>query len=83
MLVVVALGFGTARATLTLARQLGGSIGAAAFGWLFIILSSSDTMLAVTLIAGAILLRIGIFAAPRRRDGSASGAWQFRSSVFR
>ena len=60
--------FGSAMATLTLARQLGGSIGAAAFGWLLITMSgSSDTTVAILTVA-TLLLAIGLVVAPQRRD---------------
>lgn len=60
--------FGSAMATLTLARQLGGSIGAAAFGWLLITMSGSSDATVTILTVAALLLAIGLVVAPRRRD---------------
>lgn len=60
--------FGSAMATLTLARQLGGSIGAAAFGWLLITMSGSSDATVAILTVAALLLAIGLVVAPRRRD---------------
>lgn len=62
--------FGSAMATLTLARQLGGSIGAAAFGWLLITMSGSTHALTAILGAAAVLLVAAIGFAPRPRDES-------------
>ncbi|MFE2871706.1 MFS transporter [Embleya sp. NPDC059259] len=62
--------FGSAMATLTLARQLGGSIGAAAFGWLLIMMSGSSDATVAILAVAAVLLAIGLVVAPRRRDES-------------
>jgi predicted MFS family arabinose efflux permease len=60
--------FGSAMATLTLARQLGGSIGAAAFGWLLITMSGSANATVAILGLAALLLAAGFTIAPRRRD---------------
>jgi predicted MFS family arabinose efflux permease len=60
--------FGSAMATLTLARQLGGSIGAAAFGWLLITMSGSTLAIAAVLGVAALLLATGLVIAPRRHD---------------
>ncbi|MFI7547963.1 MFS transporter [Actinoplanes sp. NPDC049599] len=60
--------FGSAMATLTLARQLGGSIGAAAFGWLLITISGSTVAITAVLGVAAILLAGGLGIAPRRQD---------------
>lgn len=64
--------FGSAMATLTLARQLGGSIGTAAFGWLLITLP--DPAHAITAILGtaALLLLTATIAAPRSRHEPAT-----------
>lgn len=60
--------FGSAMATLTLARQLGGSIGAAAFGWLLITLSGSPHAVIAILGTAALLLVAAIVVAPRHSD---------------
>jgi hypothetical protein len=59
---------GSAMATLTFARQLGGSLGAAAFGWLLIVLPTSPTALSVVLGAAVLTLVVGLALAPRRSD---------------
>ncbi|WP_245633822.1 MFS transporter [Amycolatopsis jejuensis] len=56
--------FGSAMATVTFARQLGGSLGAAVFGWLVIVLQTP----AVALGAAAVVLLVALVAAPRKRD---------------
>lgn len=60
--------FGSAMATLTLARQLGGSIGAAVFGWLLITMSGSANATVVILGLAVLLLAVGLAVAPRGRD---------------
>ncbi len=60
--------FGSAMATLTLARQLGGSIGAAAFGWVLITMSGSSDATVAILGLAALLLAVGLVVAPRHRD---------------
>jgi MFS family permease len=59
---------GSAMATLTFARQLGGSLGAATFGWLLIVLPTSPAALSVVLGAAALTLVVGLALAPRRSD---------------
>lgn len=60
--------FGSAMATLTLARQLGGSIGAAGFGWLLITISGSTSATVAIFGLAALLLAAAITIAPRRAD---------------
>jgi predicted MFS family arabinose efflux permease len=60
--------FGSAMATLTFARQLGGSLGAAVFGWLVIVLRESPAALSVALGVAAVVLAIGFVVAPRVSD---------------
>jgi MFS family permease len=57
--------FGSAMATLTFARQLGGSLGAAVFGWIVIVLPGSSAALSVALGAAAFALAVGFVVAPR------------------
>ncbi|TAK69773.1 MAG: MFS transporter [Actinomycetota bacterium] len=61
---------GSAMATLTFVRQLGGSIGSAAFGWLLITLPTSPTALSVVLGLAALALVVGLALAPGRADES-------------
>ena len=61
-------------ATLTLARQLGGSIGTAVFGWLLITTSGSTHAITTVFAAAALVLVAALAIAPRRRDEPASGA---------
>ncbi|MDX3005080.1 MFS transporter [Kribbella solani] len=56
--------FGSAMATLTLFRLLGGSIGAAIFGWLLITMSGSTAALTAVLGTAALLLAAAIPLAP-------------------
>lgn len=58
--------FGAAMATLTFARQLGGSLGAAAFGWL--LLTFTDRVMALTVVLGAAaaVCALALVVAPRR-----------------
>jgi MFS family permease len=62
---------GAAIGTLSFARQLGGSLGVAVFGWLTLIISGGHGLSTVFLLAAAVLL-IGLTAAPRARDESAA-----------
>jgi len=59
---------GSAMATLTFARQLGGSLGAATFGWLLIVLPTSPTTLTIVLGAAALTLVVALALAPHRSD---------------
>ncbi len=59
---------GSAMATLTFSRQLGGSLGAAVFGWLLIVLPTSPAALTIVLGAAALTLVAGLVLAPRRDD---------------
>jgi MFS family permease len=60
--------FGSAMATLTFARQLGGSLGAAVFGWVVIVLPASSAALSVALGAASVALLAGFVIAPRAGD---------------
>lgn len=53
--------FGSAMATLTFARQLGGSLGAAVFGWLVIVVPDG---VSVALCVAAVVLVTGLVVAP-------------------
>ncbi|GAA4385211.1 MFS transporter [Tsukamurella soli] len=59
--------FGAAMGTLTFARQLGGSLGTAAFGWLLLTIPDRDRALTVVLAAAAIIIAAAIPYAPRRK----------------
>jgi MFS family permease len=63
---------GATMGTLTFARQLGGSLGAAAFGWLLIAASDPATGLTVVLAAAAAVVACALVIAPRARDQAAS-----------
>ncbi len=56
--------FGAAMGTLTFARQLGGSLGAAAFGWLLLTVPNRDTALAIILAAAAAVVAVSALIAP-------------------
>jgi MFS family permease len=58
---------GTAMGTLTFARQLGGSLGAAAFGWLLIAAPDPATGLTIVLAAAAAVVACALVIAPRTR----------------
>lgn len=58
--------FGAAMGTLTFARQLGGSFGAAAFGWLLLTVPGNDRALAIILAAAAIITAAATLIAPHR-----------------
>jgi drug/metabolite transporter (DMT)-like permease len=61
-------------ATLTFARQLGGSLGAAVFGWVVIVLPGSSAALSVALgAAAAFALAVGFVVAPRAGDEAEVG----------
>ncbi len=60
--------FGAAMGTLTFARQLGGSLGTAAFGWLLLTIPNRDRALTVVLAAAAIIVAAAIPYAPRREQ---------------
>jgi MFS family permease len=60
--------FGSAMATVTFARQLGGSLGAAVFGWFVIVLPTSSIALSVALGGAAVVLVAGLAVAPRALD---------------
>lgn len=60
--------FGSAMATLTFARQLGGALGAALFGWLLITLPDSPHALTIIFAAAAGTLVVGFVTAPRTAD---------------
>jgi MFS family permease len=62
---------GATMATLTFARQLGGSLGAAALGWLLLTITDQPTALTVVLTAAAAALTVGLLAAPRRHHEDA------------
>lgn len=61
-------GFGAAMGTLTFARQLGGSLGAAAFGWLLLTIPGNDRALAIVLAAAAIITAAAALIAPHREQ---------------
>jgi len=58
--------FGAAMGTLTFARQLGGSLGAAAFGWILLTIPDRRQALAVILGLAALVLLTAAVLAPRR-----------------
>jgi MFS family permease len=60
--------FGAAMATLTFSRQLGGSIGAAALGWLLLAVPDRTAGLTAVLAAAAVVLLVALPLAPRRAD---------------
>jgi MFS family permease len=60
--------FGAAMATLTFARQLGGSLGAAVFGWMLIGLPSGPEALTAILASAGAVMAIALFVAPRSAD---------------
>ncbi|WP_406638301.1 MFS transporter [Amycolatopsis sp. WGS_07] len=55
---------GAGMATLTFARQIGGSLGIAVFGWITLVADSGAALPIVFLLAAAVLLA-GVFLAPR------------------
>jgi MFS family permease len=57
--------FGASMATLTFARQLGGSIGAATFGWILLTITDSTTALTTLLAIAAAAIAAGFMIAPR------------------
>lgn len=60
--------FGAAMGTLTFARQLGGSIGAASFGWLLLLITDLRVGLSVVLVAAAGCLVLALLVAPHAAD---------------
>jgi MFS family permease len=60
--------FGAAMATLTAARQLGGSVGTAALGWLLLAMPDPTAGLTAVLAAAALVLVVALPLAPRRAD---------------
>lgn len=60
--------FGAAMGALTFARQLGGSLGAAAFGWLLLTIPGNDRALAVVLAAAAAITAAAVPIAPHREQ---------------
>jgi hypothetical protein len=66
--------FGAAMATLTFSRQLGGSIGAAALGWLLLAVPDRTAGLVAVLAAAALVLLVALPLAPRRSDEPAPPA---------
>ncbi|OHV62971.1 MFS transporter [Pseudofrankia sp. BMG5.36] len=58
---------GAAMATLTFARQLGGSLGAAGLGWILLIVADPATGLSTVLAVAAAVLAVGLVLAPRSR----------------
>ncbi|MEV4393495.1 MFS transporter [Nonomuraea sp. NPDC049607] len=65
---------GSTMGALTFARQLGGSLGAAVFGWLLLTASGTRTGVIIALAAAAICLAAALAAAPRAKDDSATRA---------
>jgi hypothetical protein len=63
--------FGAAMATLTFARQLGGSLGAAGLGWILLTVTDTATGLSTVLAVAAAVLTIGLVLAPRSRHETA------------
>jgi MFS family permease len=60
---------GATMGTLTFARQLGGSLGAAAFGWLLLAAPDPATGLTVVFVAAAAVVACALVIAPRTRHG--------------
>lgn len=58
--------FGAAMGTLTFARQLGGSLGAAGFGWILLTIPNRHQALAVALGLAALVILAAAIIAPRR-----------------
>jgi len=58
--------FGGAMGTLTFARQLGGSLGAAGFGWILLTIPDRDQALAVVLALATLVILAAAVIAPRR-----------------
>jgi hypothetical protein len=54
--------------TLTFARQLGGSLGTAAFGWLLLTIPGNDRALAVVLATAAVITAAAAPIAPHREQ---------------
>ena len=59
---------GSATATLTFTRQLGGSLGAATLGWLVNVLPTASTALPIALATAAAVLIAALAIAPRTVD---------------
>lgn len=57
--------FGAAMGTLTFARQLGGSLGAAGFGWILLTIPDRDQALAVVLALATLVILAAAVIAPR------------------
>jgi MFS family permease len=68
-----AASMGATMGTLTFARQLGGSLGAAAFGWLLLAASDRATGLTLVLTVAAAVVACALVIAPRRKAGTQSG----------
>jgi predicted lipid-binding transport protein (Tim44 family) len=66
--------FGAAMGTLTFARQLGGSLGTAAFGWLLLTIPGHGRALAIILAAAAVVIAAATPIAPRREQRSPDDA---------
>ena len=61
--------FGAAMGTLTFSRQLGGSLGTAAFGWILLTVTPKNVALAVVLWAAALITGVSGLVAPRETGG--------------
>jgi MFS family permease len=68
-----AASMGATMGTLTFARQLGGSLGAAAFGWLLLAAPGRATGLTLVLTVAAAVVACALVIAPRREAGTPSG----------
>ncbi|MGC5015942.1 hypothetical protein ACLQ2R_34700 [Streptosporangium sp. DT93] len=57
--------------TLTFARQLGGSLGTAAFGWILLVAPGTRTGLTLVLVTAAACLLAALLVSPRTEDDPA------------
>lgn len=66
--------FGAAMATLTFARQIGGALGAAGYGWLLLAVPDRDLGLSVVLTSAAATVVAALALGPRRAHEPSHGA---------
>lgn len=75
--------FGAAMATLTFARQLGGSCGSAAFGWLLLTIPDRQAALTIILSIAAAVAALALLLGPRDRDEPPSATRRRRKPSHR